>query len=260
MNKILTGAIVVMFFVWVGVLSAEQKKIIGKDGASMVLIPAGEFTMGSPQGGGENEHPQHKVYLNTYYIDKYEVTVAQYRKFCEETRREMPKVPYWGWQDNQPIVNVTWDDAVAYANYYGKRLPTEAEWEKACRGGTTTAFHYGNSLNSDQVNFSGDYPYGGASEGVYRKKTTSVGSFQPNAFNLYDMHGNASEWCSDWYDMNYYKNSPTKNPTGPTSGHDRVLRGGGWCLTAEDCRSARRLRFVPIAECDYLGFRCVFSP
>ena len=240
-------------------MSAEQKEIIGKDGVLMVLIPAGEFLMGSPAGKGHfNEYPQHKVFLSAYYIDKYEVTVAQYRKFCEATGRKMPSAPSWGWIDTHPVVNVFWYDAVTYAQYYGKCLPTEAEWEKACRAGTTTAFHYGDSLNSEQANFHGRYPYESVNKCIYRKQTTPVGSFQPNVFGLYDMHGNVWEWCSDLYDQNYYANSPEYNPQGATNGSDRVMRGGSWYNNAENCRSAYRGRGFPEYGGSLKGFRCAY--
>ena len=251
------------------------KEITGKDGAAMVLIPAGEFTMGS-ESGKADEKPLHKVYLDAYYIDKYEVTNEQYAKFLnaygkdtDESGKKMIYENSWEvekkgnrWQlasgyDKNPVVYVTWYGANQYAKYYGKRLPTEAEWEKACRAGTRTAFHYGDSLSSKQANFDGNYPYGGAAKGVYRPKTLPVGSFQPNAWGLYDMHGNVWEWCSDWYDKDYYKNSPYENPKGPGRGSDRVLRGGSWGCDANGCRSTNRNGNAPDNWDYYYGFRCV---
>ena len=259
MNRVLTGVIVIMFFLCIGVLNAEQKEIIGKDGASMILIPEGEFLMGSPQEEGfASEHPQHKVFLNAYYIDKYEVTVAQYKKFCEATGRSMPKsTPPWGWNDTHPIVYVTWYDATAYATHYGKRLPTEAEWEKAARAGSETRYCFGD-VEADLKNYAwyGDYRQG---------STHPVGTKKPNAFGLYDTAGNVWEWCNDWADKNYYKNSPKDNPQGPTSGTGRMLRGGSWPGKSDFCRSAYRGGDVgtppgPDSCSAFFGFRCASSP
>lgn len=232
------------------VTSKEQREITGKDGKIMVLIPAGEFTMGSPEGKGYyNEHPSHKVYLDAYYIDKYEVTVAQYRKFCEATGRSMPKMPRWGWIDNHPIVKVTWHDATAYAEYYGKRLPTEAEWEKACRSGSNTRYCYG-----DAESELGKYAWYGE-----KGTTSSVGQKEPNAWGLYDMHGNVWEWCADRHETDYYKDSPYKNPQGPSSGRERVLRGGGWGNMPGSCRSASRNGVYSTTRGNRIGFRCAAS-
>ncbi|MBU2568225.1 MAG: SUMF1/EgtB/PvdO family nonheme iron enzyme [Elusimicrobia bacterium] len=221
------------------------KEITGRDGAEMVLIPAGEFTMGS-DGGDSDEKPAHKVYLDAYYIDKYEVTFEQYDKFCEATGRTKPSDSGWG-RGNRPVINVSWHDAVAYANYYGKRLPTEAEWEKACRGGSETEYCFGDS-ESKLSSYAWYYANSGG-------KTHPVGQKKPNQYGIYDMHGNVWEWCSDWYDSGYYKNSPYKNPKG--SGSDsRVLRGGCWNYFASDCRSSNRGRRAPGGGSDFRGFRC----
>ena len=220
----------------------------GRDGLEMVLIPAGEFLMGSPNGEGTvAEHPQHAVYLDKFYIDKYEVTVAQYKKFCKSLLlgdRVLPAQPEWS-TENSPVVNVSWEEAAVYANYYGKQLPTEAQWEKACRAGTKTKYAFGDVLDASMAKFdSGD----GA---------VPVGSYKPNGYGLYDMHGNVWEWCSDWYEEDYYKNSPNKNPQGPDNGSDRVLRGGGWDDNGFGCRSAFRGRNLPVNGYYYFGFRCV---
>jgi len=239
---------------WAGVLNAEQKEIAGKDGAPMLLVPAGEFLMGSPAGEVNLrwENPRHKVFLDAYYIDKYEVTVARYRKFCQETGRDMPPAPPWGWQDNHPIVNVTWNDAAAYAKYYGKRLPTEAEWEKACRADSNTKY-----CSSNAGTNLGDYAWYAANS---NKQTHPVGAKKPNALGIYDMHGAVWEWCSDWYGENYYKNSPKDNPQGPSGGPGRVLRGGGWYSSAGYCRSAFRNWDPPSFKRINYGFRCAWTP
>lgn len=164
----------------------------------------------------------------------------------------MPSVPSWGWQDNHPIVKVSWNDAAAYANHYGKRLPTEAEWEKACRAGSTTKYCFGNNEKN-----LGDYAWYFVNS---NKQIHPVGTKKPNVFGIYDMHGTVWEWCSDWYNEDYYKNSPADNPKGPASGPGRVLRGGGWYSSVGYCRSAFRNWDPPSFECVNYGFRCVWSP
>ncbi len=140
------------------------------------------------------------------------------------------------------------------------RLPTEAEWEYAARGGTKTTFHTGNCISTSQANYDGNYPYKSCSKGIYRKKTTVVGSFSPNAYGLYDMSGNVWEWCSDWYDSNYYSNSSKENPKGATSGSYRVLRGGSWNVNAGNCRPANRNDYTPGNSYSFIGFRLVLIP
>jgi iron(II)-dependent oxidoreductase len=220
---------------------------IGRDGAPMVLIPAGKFQMGS-NDGADREKPTHTVYLDAFYMDKYEVTNAQYRKFMEATGHSAPK----HWDDanynapEQPVVGVCWHDAMAYAKWAGKRLPTEAEWEKAARGLTGKA----GKLTRDDANYDG---IGGRDRWEY---TAPVGSFAPNSFGLCDMAGNVLEWCADWFDDNYYSASPGQNPKGPGSGKHRVLRGGSWLSTINYLRSTNRFHFNPMAPFNSFGFRC----
>jgi len=223
--------------------------ITGKDGVEMVLIPAGEFMMGLDSGDSD-ERPFHKVYLDTYYIDKYEVTFEQYDKFCEATDRGKPGDNDWG-RGNMPVINVTWNDAVAYAEWAGKRLPTEAEWEKACRAGSTGKYCFGDSESE-----LGDYAWYYGNSG---NKTHPVGQKKPNKWRIYDMHGNVWEWCSDWYKKNYYKNSPYKNPKGPDSGSVHVLRSGGCFTYANTCHSAFRGWSSPVNSGILGGFRCAAS-
>jgi formylglycine-generating enzyme required for sulfatase activity len=222
-----------------------------KDGAEMVYVAAGEFLMGSKEGEGySDERPQHTVYLDGYWIYKTEVTVAQYRKFCQATGRAMPSVPSWGWQDAHPIVNVTWDDAVAYATWAGASLPTEAEWEKAARGTDGRLYPWGNEWDRSKCSNSVSGP---------PDKTSPVGSFPEGAspYGALDMAGNVWEWCADWYDQGYYQSSPLRNPTGPATGSARALRGGSWGNHTPDyfC-AANRVNYTPTYWCNHYGFRC----
>jgi formylglycine-generating enzyme required for sulfatase activity len=218
-------------------------RINPKDGAEMVWVPAGEFLMGTsdeeiaqllkenPEWKAEwfnDEKPQRKVYLDGYWIYKYEVTVAQYRKFCEETTRKMPPAPEWGWNDDHPIVWVTWTDALDYAKWAKMALPTEAQWEKAARGTDGRQYPWGNKWDASKCN----------SNESGLERTTPVGSY-PSGVSPYgcmDMAGNVGEWCADWYDEDYYRSAPLRNPTEPSVGSFKVVRGGGWNIS--DARRA----------------------
>jgi len=229
---------------------AIKEQINPKDGAEMVFVPAGEFLMGTKEGPqGKDEQPQRSVTLDDYFIYKYEVTVAQYRRFCEETNRSMPPEPDWKWQDAHPIVNITWFDARDYAAWAGATLPTEAQWEKAARGTDGRTYVWGNNYTKNSSH---------TSDG----KTVAVGLF-PNGASPYgamDMAGNVWEWCADWYDPDYYSTSPLKNPPGPATGTTRVLRGSSWVFNVSYfIRVTCRNRCIP--ECKYgdYGFRCVVA-
>ncbi|MDR2913226.1 MAG: SUMF1/EgtB/PvdO family nonheme iron enzyme [Tannerella sp.] len=227
-----------------------------------VDVPAGTFIMGSSDDEEErydNEYA-HKVSLNGFKMSKYAITFDQYDMFCEATGRELPSDKGWG-RGKRPVINVSWHDANAFAEWLGDgyRLPTEAEWEYACRAGTTTPFHTGDNITSDQANYAGNYPYSNYPKGEYRGQTLPVGSFSPNNWGLYDMHGNVFEWCSDWYDTDYYKNSPEHNPQGPSKGTLRVLRGGSWLSYGSGSRSAFRYFKTPADRDNDFGFRLVFS-
>jgi sulfatase modifying factor 1 len=217
----------------------------GRPRMEWVAIPAGTFMMGSPEnenGRYDNEGPQHQVTLSGFKMSKYEVTFAQYDAFCEATGRSKPSDEGMG-RGKRPVINVNWDDATAFAQWMGCRLPTEAEWEYACRAGTTTAYHTGSTLNSSQANFSNNIG-----------QTQPVGSYAPNAWGLFDMHGNVWEWCSDW--IGSYSSSSQTNPSGPASGSNRVLRGGSGYYNGRLCRSAYRSGNVPSTRNGY-GFRLV---
>jgi iron(II)-dependent oxidoreductase len=228
--------------------------IIGQDGAEMILIPAGKFIMGSLKGEGEdNELPQHIVFLDAFYIDKCEVTNTQYKKFMEATGHQAPY--YWNDekynQPNQPVVGITWHDAVAYTKWAGKRLPTEAEWEKAARGTDGRIYPWGNEWDSSKGNsFTGGDGY---------QYTAPVGSFSNGAspYGVLDMAGNVWEWVADWYFEDYYSRSSKRNPQGPASGSWRVLRGGSWYNLLVNLRAADRNWNLPDFKNDGLGFRGV---
>lgn len=221
----------------------------------MVLVEGGSFTMGDEWGMGyKDELPTHEVSLKNFKISKTEVTVKQYRQFCRETGRSMPETPFWDWHDNNPIVNVSWHDAVAYCDWLSDkmdglyRLPTEAEWEYAARGGKKSkGYKYSGGQSLPAVGWSDD------------NSTQVVASKKPNELGIYDMSGNVWEWCSDWYGAEYYVNSPSSNPRGPSSGSYRVLRGGGWYNGATLCRVAQRRGNPPGGRYDNLGFRVVLS-
>jgi len=226
----------------------------------LVWIPAGEFMMGSPSTEAQrdnDEGPRHRVKITKgFWMGKHEVTQAQWESV-------MGNNPSRFKGSDNPVEQVSWNDCQEFLKKLARqtgqrfRLPTEAEWEYACRAGTETVFHYGDSLSSRQANFNGNHPYGGASKGTYVKKTTSVGSYRPNAFGLYDMHGNVWEWCYDW--KRDYSSGTHTDPQGPSSGSYRVLRGGSWGSYAGICRSAYRINGTPDDGDDRSGgFRIVF--
>ena len=241
-----------------------------KDGASMVLIPSGSFEMGDPFDEGEaDERPVHRVALDAFYMDRHEVTIGQYKRFLRETvHGTLPdQTPDWiaekaimlaqkgvhqvvGFTtptDDHPVAGVTFNDAQAYAEWAGKRLPTEAEWEYAARGGLVRKRYVWGNRPPERAdcNFTGSFGEEQADDGYLY--TAPIGSYAANGYGLYDMTGNVWEWCIDWYGENYYVNSLPKNPKGPETGTERVIRGSGWSSYLQHLRLSRRLKLSPTA-------------
>ena len=241
----------------------------------MVLIPAGEFQMGS--NSNLDEKPIHAIYLDAYHIDRYEVTNAEYKKFVDANpqwqKDQIPREFHDGYyladwfgndypngKDNHPVVFVSWYAAMAYAKWAGKRLPTEAEWEKAARGGLIDKkYPWGDSIDPTNANY-----YDGSD-----KEITPIGSYPANGYGIHDMAGNVREWCLDVYDKDFYKNSPRENPIAGAEKPDevmdnslemkgdRVVRGGSWLSSAELLRISNRNWRAPTATNPNEGFRCV---
>ena len=242
------------------VLGIGSTKISEVDGMELVYVPAGRFIMGSNDGEND-ERPAHEVYLDAYWIDKYEVTNAQYRYCVSAGKCDKPSNKlYYEYYDNpgyanHPVVDVSWRNANDYCTWAGRRLPSEAEWEKAARGTDGRTYPWGNGSPSASLL---NYNFNKRDTTV----TTAVGSY-PNGVSPYgalDMAGNVWEWVADWYDASYYSKSPVGNPTGPSAGEDRVWRGGSWASNDSDVRSTTRGEIFPIYLNQTCGFRCAASP
>jgi len=258
--------------------SGEAETLANSIGMKLVEIPAGEFMMGSADAdkqAREDEKPQHLVKITKpFHLGQFEVTQAEY----EQVTGVNPSwfSPNGGGQKKVdghdtgrfPVESVSWEQAAEFCEKLSElpaekaagrryRLPTEAEWQYACRAGTATVFHYGDSLTSTQANMNGRFPYGDAASGPYLGRTSEVGSYKPNAFGLYDMHGNVAEACSDWFGRAYYSESSTDDPQGPEKGSDRVVMGGSWSADAFRCRSAHRRSNATSGAAQYFGFRVV---
>ena len=231
----------------------------------MVLIPAGEFQMGS-HNGERDERPVHTVYLDAFYIDKHEVTVAEYKQFVEATgHRPLPEsVSRTSPTDQHPVVEVSWHDALAYAKWAGKRLPTEAEWEKAARGRLIAQdYPWGNAIDADRANYNKN-----TKSGTHDERTTPVGAYPANAYGLHDISGNVAEWCLDTYQRKFYADAPRDNPIAGAENIQqvitnvnvgkakRVVRGGSWSFNAKSVRVANRLAEKPSLLSSDVGFRC----
>lgn len=246
-----------------------EKEVTGKDGAPMVLIPEGSFPMGVPHGdrdGGRDEYPRHDVFVSNFYIDKYELTNGRYLEFVKATNHRIPQNPknatrnLWAGDSitesliDRPVINVDWADANAYCQWAGKRLPTEAEWEKAAKGTADRRFPWGNvEPTNKHLNFNQQW--------IGEKTLMPVGSYElgKSPFGVYDMAGNVWEWVNDWYDAKYYEKSPAKNPTGPETGTKRVLRGSGWQNETPTVRIFTRVDSDPTIRNESTGFRCAMD-
>ena len=228
-----------------------------QESPSMALVPAGEFTMGSATGDSD-EQPEHRVYVDAFSMDKYEVSVGQYAAFLQAKGIDPPsdwKTMNQPAHQKRPAANMDSVDAAEYCKWVGKRLPTEAEWEKAARGTDGRLYPWGNDAPTPlHANF-------GKTDWNNHGVLAPVGSFEAgkSPYGLYDMAGNVWEWVSDWYDFRYYKNSPSKNPTGPSSGGTKVIRGGSWYSNARALRSANRSLITPTDQ-GLTGFRCAKNP
>ncbi|MDP6596224.1 MAG: formylglycine-generating enzyme family protein [Candidatus Poribacteria bacterium] len=257
----------------------EQRITWEKDGAEMALIPAGSFEMGDHLDGMSNALPVHTVELDRFYMDVNEVTVGQFKQFVKESGYNynrwanpfpdgstvLGSVVKYSPTDDHPMIYIDWNDAVAYTKWAGKRLPTEAEWEYAARGGLSgkryswgddvdVAQNYGNFHGVNGPDTWGEYPQG---------STAPVGSFEPNGYGLYDMAGNVWEWCADWYAEDYYSKSLAKNPLGPVNGtlvsgrSRRIMRGGAWAAKLKPAPISTRSFNEPTRFIYFVGFRCV---
>ena len=233
---------------------AFAPKILGGDGAPMVIIPEGHFTMGSKDF--RNERPAHRVFLDNFYIDQHEVTVSQYADFIKKSGAEPPGY----WMDlnltqvsQHPAVRVNWDEATAYCESMGKRLPTEAEWEKAARGTDERLYPWG---EQDPIQILANFDK--CCDHQAYSVLTSVGEKAEgrSPYGLDDMAGNVWEWTADWYDTSYYQRSPDKNPQGPPVGELKTIRGGSWSNKAVDIRTTNRHGLDPAQRHDNVGFRC----
>lgn len=252
----------------------------------MVLILMGEFIMGSSEDNVHSERdekPQHRVYLDSFYIDIYEVSVGHFREFVEETGYEALgdwDDPFFDQSDEHPVVNVSWYDVIKYCNWRstkeglepcynvdtgecdftkdGYRLPTEAEWEKAARGADMRIFPWGNESPDSEGHYRANYSKKPEGDFYY---TLPVDSYEKGKsfYGLYNMAGNIWEWCNDRYSEDYYENSPYENPRGPEIGKSRVLRGGFWFSYEKQLRAADRTRDKPSYLNGYYGFRCARS-
>ncbi|KOP23092.1 sulfatase-modifying factor protein [Hapalosiphon sp. MRB220] len=241
-------------------------------GLEMVEIPSGRFTMGAPiekRDSYKDERPQHRVIVSSFFMGKYPITQAQWRAVAAlpKVNRDLIPDPSHFKGDNRPVEYVSWYDAVEFCARLSKktgreyRLPSEAEWEYACRAGTTTPFYFGETITTDLANYDGNYAYGNAPQGKYREETTPVGYFPPNAFGLYDMHGNVWEWCADSWHENY-AGAPIDGSAwvdfNDNDNQRSVLRGGSWGNFPRNCRSASRYS-IHRRDLHYsiIGFRVV---
>jgi formylglycine-generating enzyme required for sulfatase activity len=240
-------------------LKKEREKVM-PDETPMVLIPTGEFWMG---GDGpialDDERPRHKVWVDAYFMDLYEVTTIRYAAFLAASGRAAP----WLWDSvnlqlhgNRPVIGVDWEDAEAYCRWAGKRLPTEAEWERAARGTDARSYPWGNAAPTAEF---ANHALGARFS--YSQVLTPVGQYEKgkSPFGLYDLAGNVWEWVQDWYGTTYYEQSPERNPSGPDGGQFKVLRGGSWSDGPKYLLTYGRFKLPPTTRNSYTGFRCARS-
>ncbi len=241
---------------------AELLSRLGVSEASWAPIPAGDYLMGSPESeeGRSSNERQHRVQVSAFEMQKTPVTFAMFDAYCEATGKEKPRDEGWG-RGDRPVINVTYWDAVDYAEWLSQqtgwncRLPTEAQWEYACRAGTQTPFWTGETITPEQANYNGNHPYGGGAKGVYRERTTPVDLFRANSWGLHDMHGNVWEWCASEYDEGYTGLEQRDASRDRGNGNRRVLRGGSWIDRALFLRAARRSWLDPGSSFLSGGFR-----
>jgi formylglycine-generating enzyme required for sulfatase activity len=233
----------------VSTLDAYPAATNPRDGAELVWIPAGAFTMGSDMGE-RRERPAHRVIVDGFWIYKTPVTVGQYRRFYAELGRHLRSEPPWGWHEEHPMVNVIWEYASAYAQWAGAELPTEAEWEYAARGPEPREFPWGDEWDSARCR---------SSVGLKHASVAPIGAYPEGASprGVLDMAGNVWEWTADWYEETYYEISPERNPVGPAFGTHKVVRGGSWGNgEPHDFRTSMRAVCAPDARGTSIGFRC----
>lgn len=252
-----------------GISRQFVERISSTASLDMVEIPGGSFLMGSPESEGDiDERPVHWVSIPSFFMGKYLITQMVWRAVAglPKVNRDLMPAPSHFEGESLPVENITWFDAVEFcarltqATGRTYRLPSEAEWEYACRAGTTTPFGCGETLISDLANFDASCPYKAEPQGIYRARTVPVGVFGvANEFGLYDMHGNVWEWCVDWWAESHPGGSVT-DPAGPPETAPKVIRGGGWQSYAVHCRSASRLDSNPIHANYDVGFRVVLAP
>ena len=266
MNKTYLKSVLILL-TSIFLFSCAEKQI-----PDMVLINGGTFVMGSPSDEYDRDFDelQHYVTVSSFYLGVYQVTQKEYQNIIRKNPSDFTG-------DNLPVDNVSWYNALEYCNRLSKlngltpvykldglnvmwdrsangyRLPTEAEWEYACRAGTNTPFNTGDNITTSQANFDGNYPYGDVALGVFLEKTVPAGSYTSNLWGLFDMHGNLFDWCWDWYGD--YTRDEQIDPVGPSHGNFRVIRGGSWVNSAFGIRSAYRGVYGPVNGSDRIGFR-----
>lgn len=233
----------------------------------MVRIPGGKFLMGAAQseaGASADEYPQHEVRVPEFWMGKFAVTQEQWGAVASFTQidRDLQREPAHFTGAKRPVEKVSWEEAMEFCKRLSQRsereytLPSEAQWEYACRAGTTTPFYFGPTVTIDLANYNSAHTYGKGPKGKYREQTTEVGRLWPNGFGLYDMHGNVWEWClDDWHDS--YKGAPADGSEWKSSGERKVLRGGSWHDDPTYCRAAFRLRTSRVLRSNTIGFRVI---